>query len=207
MGSFRSTVADWNHVPTGSMIPTILIGDRIFVNKVAYDLKVPFTLTRIAEWDAPKRGDLIVFRSPVDHKRLVKRVVGLPGDHIELRGNRLILNGELAEYNPVATWIPEQLDSESRRGRLFAAERLQDEPFHSIMTTPWRTSRSSFLPVVVPEDHVFVMGDNRDESQDSRAFGFVDTHLILGRASAVAISVNPDELYKPRWHRFFRTLR
>src|ERR1043165_4321169 len=83
--SIRSSLADWNDVPSGSMRPTILEGDRIFVNKLAYDLKVPFTTIHIAEWSNPKRGDIVVFYSPHDGQRLIKRVIGLPGDMIELR--------------------------------------------------------------------------------------------------------------------------
>src|SRR5262247_3719297 len=88
----RSYLADWNDVPTGSMKPTILEGDRVYVNKMAYDLNIPFTTINLAEWDAPHRGEIVVFYSPRDGQRLVKRVIGLPGDTIELRDNNLLLN-------------------------------------------------------------------------------------------------------------------
>src|SRR6478672_6190122 len=94
MFAVRSSLADWNDVPTGSMKPTILEGDRVFVNKLAYDLKVPFTTLHVAEWSAPHRGDIVVFYSPYDGQRLVKRVIGLPGDTIELRQELLVLNGQ-----------------------------------------------------------------------------------------------------------------
>src|SRR5512140_2840639 len=90
LGSMRSALADWNDVPTGSMKPTILEGDRVFVNKLAYDLKVPFTTFHLATWSNPQRGDIVVFYSPQDGRRLVKRVVGLPGDTLELRDNHLV---------------------------------------------------------------------------------------------------------------------
>src|SRR5213592_3394533 len=90
----RSSLADWNDVPTGSMKPTILEGDRVFINKLAYDLKVPFTTWHLAEWSSPKRGDIVVFYSPHDGIRLVKRVIALPGDLIELRNDKLIINGD-----------------------------------------------------------------------------------------------------------------
>src|SRR5687767_15919450 len=99
--SFRSSIADWNDVPTGSMKPNILEGDRIFVNKLAYDLKVPFTTWHIAEWDNPERGDVVIFYSPENGIRLVKRVMGVPGDVIELRRNQLFINGKAAEYEPL----------------------------------------------------------------------------------------------------------
>jgi signal peptidase I len=85
MAPLRSVVADWNDVPSGSMRPTILVGDRIWVNKLAYDLKVPFSTVHVMTWSDPQRGDIIVFRSPADGKRLVKRVVAVPGDLVELR--------------------------------------------------------------------------------------------------------------------------
>src|SRR5882762_3523289 len=95
--SMRSALADWNDVPTGSMKPTIEEGDRVVVNKLAYDLKVPFTTYEIVKWGDPKRGDIVVLFSPADGVRLVKRVVGLPGDRIELRDNQLFVNGKPAE--------------------------------------------------------------------------------------------------------------
>src|SRR5713101_4642843 len=94
LAPLRSAVADWNDVPSGSMMPTILVGDRIFINKLAYDLKVPFTTWHVAQWANPQRGDIIVFPSPADGIRLVKRVVAVPGDRIELRDDRLFINDQ-----------------------------------------------------------------------------------------------------------------
>src|SRR5436189_3492651 len=96
--SFRSSIADWNDVPTGSMKPTILEGDLVFVNKLAYDLKVPFTLWRLGEWSDPQRGDIVVFFSPKDGTRLVKRVIAGPGDTLEMKNNVLLLNGQRMDY-------------------------------------------------------------------------------------------------------------
>src|SRR5712671_360243 len=112
--SLRSSLADWNDVPTGSMRPTILEGDRVFVNKVAYDLKVPFTTWHIAEWSNPRRGDIVVFYSPYDGKRLVKRVVGLPGDTLELRNEVLVLNGQPVEYGPIADELLRDVAAQDR---------------------------------------------------------------------------------------------
>ena len=99
---FRSAIADWNQVPTRSMLPTILVGDRIVVDKLAYDLRVPFTLRRIARWREPNRGDVVTFPSPEDERLLVKRVIGIPGDVVALDKNRLVINGQVASYEPVA---------------------------------------------------------------------------------------------------------
>src|SRR5882757_5857035 len=101
ISSLRSALADWNDVPTGSMKPTIEEGDRVVVNKLAYDLKVPFTLIELAKWSDPKRGDIVVLFSPADGVRLVKRVVGLPGDKIEMPENQLLINDKPAAWKQV----------------------------------------------------------------------------------------------------------
>src|SRR5438045_1814613 len=94
ISSLRSALADWNDVPTGSMKPTIEEGDRVVVNKLAYDLKVPFTTYEIAKWGDPKRGDIVVLFSPIDGTRLVKRVIGIPGDSVAAIENQLYVNGK-----------------------------------------------------------------------------------------------------------------
>src|SRR5262245_38988648 len=99
--SFRSAIADWNTVPTGSMKPTIIEGDRIFVNKLAYDLKFPFTKWHLLEWGDPQRGEIVVFDKPSDGVRLVKRVAAIPGDVIQLIDNRLYINGAPSSYEPL----------------------------------------------------------------------------------------------------------
>lgn len=95
---FRSSIADWNDVPTGSMNPTIVEGDRIAVNKLAYDLKIPFTTRHIATWGNPRRGEIVILYAPDNGMRLVKRVVGVPGDTLVLRDNRLTINGVAIDY-------------------------------------------------------------------------------------------------------------
>src|SRR5688572_2994288 len=122
--AFRSSVADWNDVPTGSMKPTILEGDRIFVNKLAYDLKVPYTTWRVAQWSEPDRGDVVVFYSPADGIRLVKRVVAIAGDTVELRDDKLIINGQAAEYEPLDESIAEQLPEDQRTHHTMQSEKV-----------------------------------------------------------------------------------
>lgn len=206
MLSFRSAVADWNHVPTGSMKPTILEGDRIFVNKIAYDLRVPFTRVRLAEWSAPERGDIVVFLSPADGQRLVKRVIGVPGDVVEMLDNRLAVNGELAEYEPIEGDGVKDLEQTERKTYRFAQESINGEKSHPIMTHADSASSSGFRRLQVPEGRYFVLGDNRDDSADSRVFGLVEASRILGQATAVALSVDPKNSYRPRWDRFFTSL-
>jgi len=206
VGGFRSAVADWNDVPTGSMKPTILEGDRIVINKLAYDLKVPFTSWRLWRWASPQRGDIVVLFSPGDGKRLVKRVVGLPGDRLFLRNNRLFINDRPVSYEPLPEDAVVELGLKSSHRRVFATENLGAHP-HPVMITPEVPAMRFFGPIQVPAGQYFVMGDNRDESGDSRVFGFVPADSIAGRATAVAASVDPSNHYLPRWHRFLHTLR
>lgn len=195
---FRSSIADWNDVPTGSMVPTIVEGDRIAVNKLAYDLKVPFTTTRLASWDDPRRGDIVVLYSPSDGTRLVKRVIALPGDRIAMRANRLWLNGTPVAYD---------LRGGTPDGTAVAAVERLDGRAHAIQWQPYLNGAPRTLaPRTVPPRHYFVMGDNRDNSRDSRSFGFVAREQIVGRAFAVALSFAPAQAYAPRWERFFTAL-
>src|SRR3954447_23476017 len=122
--SIRSSLADWNVVPTGSMQPTILVGDRVLVNKLAYDLKVPFTTWHMAEWSNPQRGDIVVFYSPKDGTRLVKRVIGLPGDTVELRNDELMINGEKVSYQPIADELLRDATPADRANSVYASEEL-----------------------------------------------------------------------------------
>lgn len=204
--SLRSSLADWNDVPTGSMKPTILEGDRVLVNKLAYDLKLPFTTLRIAEWSNPQRGDIVVFFSPHDGLRLVKRVIGLPGDVIELRDNQLVLNGQPVEYKPLAEGFLRDLAPADRDSRVFATEQLPGQT-HAVAGNLTVPARRSFAPYRVPEGHYFMMGDNRDDSFDSRYYGPVKRKLIVGRATAVVISLDKANYWMPRWQRFFTSLR
>lgn len=203
--SFRSAVADWNDVPTGSMKPTIFEGDRIVVNKLAYDLKVPFTTLRLVSWANPMRGDIVVLYSPVDGKRLVKRVVGVPGDTVSMKEDRLIVNDVVVSYAPPA---PDLVSGPTPggSGKLIASESLGEEP-HAVMITHGPHCRPNFASVTVPEGSYFLMGDNRDESFDSRFFGPVPRDRIVGQATVVAASVDPERSFRPRWERFFRELR
>lgn len=205
MMTFRSAVADWNDVPTGSMKPTIIEGDRIFINKVAYDLKVPFTTWRILDWADPQWGDIVVLRSPEDGKRLVKRVVGLPGDVVAIRRGRLLVNGQPASYLELAPDIVNQVELREQPSYVFKAESFEGHE-HATMFHH-ASAQSAFGPVEVPSGHYFVMGDNRDNSYDSRRFGPVHHDSIIGRATAVALSVDPDAYFMPRWQRFFSRLR
>jgi signal peptidase I len=203
--AFRSAIADWNDVPTGSMRPTILEGDRIVVNKLAYDLKLPYAGWRLATWDDPTRGDIVILYSPGDGKRLVKRVVGLPGDQVAVRGGMLIVNGNPLRYSPLDPGMVTALTFDEQPP-ILAAEELGGAR-HAVMLAAHPPWHESFPTFTVPDGHYFVMGDNRDRSLDSRHFGAVPRAQIVGRATAVAASLDPDRHFLPRWQRFFRDLR
>lgn len=203
--TFRGAVADWNDVPSGSMKPTILEGDRIFVNKLAYGLRVPLTTTWIAQWGQPARGEIVVLFSPTDGKRLVKRVIGLPGDLIAMRNNRLYLNGQPTEYGPADDATIAQLTAMAQRPQIVATEMLGRRA-HPVMATPSIPAPRTFEPIEVPPGHYFVMGDNRDCSADSRRFGFVPRKLIVGCSDHVVLSFDLNNWYWPRWDRTWHSL-
>ncbi len=203
---FKSSLADWNWVPTGSMNPTILEGDLIFVNKVAYDLRIPLTLHRIAQWSDPKRGDIVVCFSPEDGVRLVKRVIALPGDTVAMFNNKLFINGKPMSYSQIDKKYRNYLSNKIKQNSIMAMEDL-DGHTHAMMSYPAINAMRSFPPVMVPEHSYFVMGDNRDNSKDSRAFGFVDRKSIVGQAKGIITSFDITDKYQPRFKRFFGSLQ
>lgn len=193
---FRSAVADWYLVPTGSMKPTILEGDYVLTNRLAYQLKLPFTDTVLASWDAPRRGDIVVFDSPADGTRLVKRVVGLPGDRVAMLHNRIFINGEEVSYQGMNQQQAREVWPQ--HPPLLLQERL-GQVDHTVAVHDDRYSPyQSFPERVIPEGHYFMMGDNRDNSGDSRIFGTVDSHLIAGKADYILLSLDWGKSYLPR---------
>lgn len=203
---FRSAVADWNHVPSGSMLPSILVGDRIVVNKLAYDLRVPFTHARLASWRAPRRGDVVTFTSPANGQLLVKRVVALPGDEVSMERNRLTINGVTASYRRVPQ---DAAPMPPRPGyALYLESLLGSERYVMLRERGPETLVGWFEPVRVPEGHYLMLGDNRDQSHDSRYqdVGFVPRGNILGQARTVAFSLDYENYFAPRMDRFLAEL-
>ena len=200
---FRSAVADWNDVPSGSMQPTIEIGDRILVNKMAYDLRLPFSTVSMLKLADPKRGDIVIFVSEAADNRLVKRVVGMPGDVVAMQHNVLSINGERLAYSESD---PATELAESEPGsELLLTEQLGGIA-HAVKLAPVSGGLANFAPVRVPEGHYLVLGDNRDNSADSRVIGFVPRHEIVGRAGKVLFSLDYDNYYLPRRERFLAAL-
>lgn len=188
-------------IPSGSMEKTLLVGDFLLVNKLVYGAEIPFTNRRMPAIRAPKRGDVIVFEYPVDpSKNFVKRLVGLPGDTLAMRDGVLERNGQSQREQYVVHSEPgvDPLTDEFRwqRGHLVntavaASSGTRDDSYHP--------SRNNWGPLVVPAHHYFVLGDNRDNSLDSRYWGFVPDRLLRGTPLVVYYSFVPDSASATAW--------
>lgn len=183
----RSFLVEPFQIPSGSMVPTLEVGDFILVNKYTYGLRLPVLGTKLVDIDEPERGEVMVFFPPHESRYFIKRVVGLPGDTIGYRDGQLTINGE-----PVRTELIERIrmgnGNGSQPGILFR-EWLGDTDHLAQRTTRERRRRRSQW--VVPPDHYFMMGDNRDNSADSRVWGAVPEENIVGKAFAVWMHKDP----------------
>lgn len=181
-------------IPSGSMMDTLLVGDYILVNKFVYGAEVPFTGRHLPGLRRPQRGDIVVFRYPLDEKRdFIKRIIAIPGDELVIRGDQVFINGQP---------IPEPYVKPGTGG--FVPSRLSDrdarEPCLAQAATAARTNSDQFGPIVIPPGHYFMMGDNRDNSQDSRYWGCLKREQIRGKAFIIYWSWNGDDGWL-RWRR------
>ncbi|MFZ3065550.1 MAG: signal peptidase I [Nitrospirota bacterium] len=178
----RTFVIQAFKIPSGSMIPTLDIGDHILVSKFIYGIRIPFTDIKILDFKKPNRGDIIVFIYPEDEKKdFIKRVVGVPGDKIELKNKELYINGEKLTEKYIIHQDPHTKPKEY-------------EP------------RDNTGPIIVPPDSLFVMGDNRDQSYDSRYWGFVKISKVKGRAFIIYWSWDGKDTWV-RWRRIGKIIR
>jgi signal peptidase I len=203
-GLFRTAVADWNPIPSGSMHPTLLEGDVVFVNRLAYNVKVPFTDIVLTHTGEPRRGDIVTFSSPADGRRLIKRVIALPGDVVEMRDKRLVINGRAADY------VFDGATTETVGGVALPTLSMEERIGRSGHVIHWirgAQQEANFGPIVIPRTHYLMLGDNRDNSADSRYFGLVPRRLLIGRAERVLVSVAIDDDWHPRLPRFGASLR
>lgn len=186
----RSFVLEAFKIPSGSMIPTLAIGDQIFVNKLVYGIRIPFTSIRLINFDIPDPGEVIVFICPCpNHADFIKRVVALPGDTVEVKDSVVYVNGEALPRTggtPVTYWDYSEDDERwFKASGVEFTERNGDNEYTVILEESSDRSFDDFGPKVIADDEVFVMGDNRDHSWDSRAFGAVPLSNILGRSMFV----------------------
>jgi signal peptidase I len=203
----RSFLAEPFRIPSGSMKPTLLEGDLIVVNKFNYGLRLPITGTKLIPVSSPKRGDVIVFHHKESGKDLIKRVVALPGEHVEYKDKTLYLNGKPVEQKFLTSAVDIDVDGRGQWPVNQKSEKLVDME-HDIFVHPngYTQKMYAFNNIVVPEGEYFVLGDNRDNSQDSRFWGFVKDKDILGRAFATWLSI--DWLNKDiRWERFAKGIK
>lgn len=199
----RAFVVEAFKIPSGSMEGTLLVGDFLLVNKMVYGAEVPFTGKRLPAIHAPQRGEVIVFQWPVDpSKNFVKRLVGVPGDTLRMEEGVLFRNG---------VRLQESYVHHSDPGADPAGEEFRWQRDYLVKTAEasmgYHPSRNNWGPLVVPQEHLFVLGDNRDNSLDSRYWGFVPDSLVRGQPMVVYYSYLPDSsarvdfLTRIRWHR------
>ena len=204
---FRGAIADWHPVPTGSMKPTILEGDVVWENKLAYDLQVPFTSISLMRLGEPKRGDIVVFTSEKAGKRLIKRLIGLPGDTLEVKNNQLFINGEAAKYTNLRDVSLEPKREIDKEDGIYALESLSDLKAHTVQVKPTvYNPLQNFQKITIPEDNYFFMGDNRDNSADSRYYGIIPRSEIRGHATSTLMSIITQKSWSI-WNWRFRTER
>ncbi len=202
----RQFVVEAFKIPSGSMIPTLTVGDHLLVNKFIYGPRIPFTDSRFFSWKEPKRGDIIVFKYPENEdKNFIKRVIGLPGDKIQIVDGRLTINDQVVAITPANPPADKTVEGEPSFGKpMFYTEQL-GAVNHAIQYLHDQ-SGYNFGPILVPKDSVFVMGDNRDNSQDSRVWGFVSFNKILGKALVIYWSWDGDDRWV-RWERIGRLIK
>ena len=203
-GVFRTAVADWNPIPSGSMRPNLLEGDVVFVNRLAYNLKVPLTDTIVMRTGEPARGDIATFSSPADVTRLIKRIAAVPGDVVEMRHKRLIINGREEGYALIQTTTEDM-----GAGHVLRALRLTENTgaeSHTVQWLPEIAARDDFGPIKIPQDSYLMLGDNRDNSADSRYIGLVARNLLIGHAARVLVSADIKGNWMPRFDRIGKKL-
>jgi len=205
----RSFVAEPFRIPSGSMLPSLFIGDFILVNKFAYGVRLPIVNVKALDTGAPRRGDVAVFRFPGDPSvNYIKRVIGLPGDHVAYRGKKVYINGKVLEQTAAGAYSPPLPNTAA--GEVLRQVEEIDGLRHDILTT----DRADYSPseFVVPAGQFFVMGDNRDHSNDSRYWGYVPDENLVGRAFLIWFScdmTDPTPLICGRvlWDRIGNTIR
>jgi len=189
---FRSFLFEPFKIPSGSMIPTLLVGDFIVVNKFSYGVRLPVLNKKVINVGAPQRGDVVVFRYPIDPSvNFIKRAVGLPGDTITYRDKQLFVNGERVESVSTGRFKSSDIKCTTPDRDAILFDEQLDDANHEILLHEGSGSRNGQW--VVPQGHYFMMGDNRDRSNDSRGWGFVPEENLLGRAVGIWLNFDFDK--------------
>lgn len=193
----RTFVVQAFKIPSGSMLDTLQIGDHILVNKFIYGVKIPYLRNTVIPGKSPEKGDIVVFIYPVDKRDFIKRVIGVGGDTVEIRNKKVYVNGEWAGDKSY-----ERFESSGNVDPMIPRENFERWWLDQLKKNGQAGSyvKDNFGPITVPEGHVFVMGDNRDNSHDSRFWGFVPLSDVKGKAFIIYWSWNSDE-FGVRWDR------
>ena len=192
-------------IPSGSMIPSLLIGDQLLVNKLVFGPNIPFTTRKLWLPRAPRRGEVVVFRYPKEPQTdYIKRVVGLPGDKVEMRDGILFVNDRKIERVQAGTYDGPVGESGCSNGPFTLLDEQLGQCNHKIILCQDEWEPRNFGPIIVEPEHFFAMGDNRDKSSDSRSWGQVPFSHLKGKALFIHLPLDPDRHYLPRWERFFR---
>lgn len=190
----RSFLFEPFRIPSGSMLPTMHIGDFVLVNKFAYGVRVPVTGHRLFYDGVPKRGDIAIFQYPPEPSvNYVKRIIGLPGDEIQFVGRKYRVNGELVEVAAKGAYQSTQRALVAARGSMEVMEERLDDRAYEVLWMPGRFNRFANQTITVPDGHYFVMGDNRDNSSDSRFWGFLADKHLKGRAAMIWMSLGQED--------------
>ncbi len=217
----KSSIIDWNYVPTGSMRPTLADGDQIIINKLAYDITIPLTYKSLYKISDPKKGDIVVFDTAKQDVRMVKRVLAVPGDKIKIRKNKVYINDKELEY--AEDFNSEFLDSvfkpldksdkETYKKNNLSIDKMavkyQTETLNGIKhgirleEGVQKIGSLGLKEMIIPENNYLMIGDNRNNSLDSRYWGLVERHEIVGKVNHVVFSLDQDHWLKPRIDRFF----
>ena len=197
--AFRSSLASTYVVPTESMVPTILPGDRLFANQAAYHLRVPFSDKKLTTRGTPKRGEIAIFPDPEGKKiMLIKRVIAVGGDTIAIRDGEVILNGKA---------LKRKVREPSKRDGIIRYWEHLGSLTYRVRFDPSYASARNMRTIRIPKDHFFVMGDNRDYSGDSRYFGPVSNKVLHARALRLFFSVGAKSFPYIRWERTIGPLK
>ncbi|MCJ8312330.1 MAG: signal peptidase I [Pseudomonadales bacterium] len=196
----RSSIVDWNAVPTASMKPTIIEGDRVIVDKLAYDVRVPFIKWSMIKLADPDRGDIVVINSGKANKRLIKRILAVPGDRIALFDNEVIVNDKKLDYQKIATLHDKFGSFFERIETIKTSSGIEVSYLIRVYVNQKNVSPLKNMDVItIPDGYYFVMGDNRHKSDDSRLnLKLVPRNEITGKASSIAFSLDYANYYLPR---------